>query len=170
MLKVKYLLVIGLPLLVKYTSVYADPYIALGHGFRGESGHIALGYKFTDNIAAETAFYSMGDQPPGFENINRMAELNVLGFTKFNNKLLGFGKFGANNTKWSHNGTNDYDRSNDSLWGWHGGVGIELLLKDNLSMYAQATTYQYRQVNNPNMGGYTYSGLGFRYTFKDKNE
>jgi hypothetical protein len=148
----------------------ADAYVAAGHGFRAQSWHAAIGatpLQFErGRIGGELAFYSMGEQPEGYENINRMAEVNVVGFADFTDRFTGFAKLGANSTRWSHNGTNDYDRSGDSLWGWQAGVGVETPITRNLSAYLQVTTYEYRQVNNPNNGGYTYSGLGVRYTFK----
>jgi hypothetical protein len=151
--------------------VHADAYVAAGHGFRAQSGHVAVGVTPVHfdraRLGGELAFYSMGEQPEGFENINRMAEVNLVGFADFTERITGFAKFGANNTHWSHNGTNDYDRSGDSLWGWHGGVGVETSIAGGLSGYLQATAYQYRQVNNPNNGGYTYAGFGLRYRFKD---
>ncbi|MCU0922559.1 MAG: hypothetical protein MUF16_19910 [Burkholderiaceae bacterium] len=147
----------------------AGGYVSAGHGFRAQSWHVTAGLTPLEfersRVGIEVAAYSMGEQPDGFENINRMAEVSVIGFADLTDRIAMFAKFGANNTHWSHNGTNDYDRSDDDLWGWHGGIGIETPLAWNLSAYLQATTYQYRQVNNPNMGGYTYSGLGIRYTF-----
>jgi hypothetical protein len=147
----------------------ADASLAVGHGFRADSWHAAAGVTPLQfergRIGGELAFYSMGEQPDGFENINRMAEINLIGFSDFTDRVTGFAKVGANNTRWSHNGTNDYDRSGDSLWGWQAGVGLETAIAGDLSAYMQVTTYEYRQVNNPNKGGYTYSGFGLRYRF-----
>lgn len=159
-------------LIVLFTlPAHAGTYVATGHGFRTQSWHAAAGITPLEfersRVGVEVAAYSMGEQPDGFENINRMAEINVVGFADFTDRFTGFAKFGANNTKWSHNGTNDYDRAGDNLWGWHGGVGVETPIAGGLSGYLQVTTYQYRQVNNPHNGGYTYSGFGLRYRFKD---
>lgn len=146
------------------TLVWADPYVTVGHGFRDQSYRAAVGY-LHGSVGAEIGFSSMGKQPAGYNNINRMAEINLAGYAPLGGGVVGFGKFGVNNTKWSHNGTNTYDRSGDSLWGFQGGVGVEYPVTKNLTAQAQVMVYEYRQVNNPNMGGFTYPSIGLRWSF-----
>jgi opacity protein-like surface antigen len=162
----KYLLL----LLILFSSIAsAEVYLTVGHGFRAQSYRAAAGWLPFDlgngRMGAEVGFSSMGEQPEGYNNINRMAEINIAAYIQFNDRLTGFGKVGANNTKWSHNGTNDYDRSGDSLWGWHVSIGLETPITENLFLQGQVATYEYRQVNNPNMGGYTYPSIGIRWRF-----
>ena len=152
-------------------ALAVEPYVAVSHGFRAESYGVAVGADIIklDNgsFGVEGAFTSMGRQPAGYHNINRMAEVNLVAHVKFSERVYGFAKVGANNTAWSHNGTNSYDRSGDSLWGWHVGAGLEMPLPftDNLMLQAGMTTYEYVQVNNPNKGGFSHQYVGLRYLF-----
>ncbi len=143
-------------------------YLEAAKGFRGGSYNVSAGWEpiKLDNgtIGGEIAYTDCGDQPDG-NNINRMLQFNITGHVKFSPRIHGFAKIGVNNTDTSYNGTNTYDRSGDSLWGYNAGAGLETPLGYNTMLYAQVTVFEYRQVNNPNMGGYTYPSIGLRYVF-----
>lgn len=151
------------------TQAVADTYITLGHGFRYEAYNVAVGHHLIDldnaKIGVEAEFASMGQQPPGYPNINRMVNLTGIVHSHLGGNLYGFGKFGINNTRFSHNGTNDYDRAKDTLWGYAASVGLEYRLTDNVHLHGGVQTHEYRQVNNPNMGGFTYPHVGVRVLF-----
>lgn len=146
--------------------VIADSYVLLGKGVRQGSYNLVVGKHLikTDNakLGLEVEFSSMGAQPRGFQNVNKMINLTGVTHARLSDRWHGFGKFGANNTYYSHNGSNSYSRKNDSLWGWVASVGLEYELTDSVYTHVGVATHEYRQVNNPNMGGFTHSYAGIR--------
>lgn len=156
-----------LPLILLSNLAYADVYMALGASAREKSYNVSVGWHPLETesakIGAEVEFASMGKQPSGYNNINRMVSVSAVAHVHLIGDVYGFGKFGINNTKYSYNGTNNYDRSNDSLWGTVTAVGVEYKYTDNLYFQVHGDTHRYRQVNNPNIGGFTYIGAGIRY-------
>ena len=159
-----------LPLLLMVQPALAETYVSATHGVREQAYSVSIGYlplSFgTAHAGVELAFASMGKQPEGFNNINRMVDVSFLVNTNLSENLSGFGRVGFNNTEHSHNGTNNYDRSKDSLWGVHTGIGLSYQLTGSLSALVQVTTYAYRQVNNPNIGGFTFPSIGLKYTLE----
>lgn len=147
----------------------ADGYISVDTNFREEGFTFAAGwlpFKLDNgSIGGEIAFTSCGKQPEGFNNINKMLQANLVGRVYFSPSIIGFGKVGIHTTEYSENGTNDYDRKGDSLIGYNATAGIETPITENIMLYGSVTVFEYRQVNNKNMGGYTYPSIGFKYVF-----
>lgn len=145
----------------------ADPYAAVGYDMRmrDKSVDVTLGWLHESGLGVEMGYENMGRQPAPHRNINQFATVNVVGFHKVNEHLTWYAKAGIHTSKWSHNGTNDYDRSKDSLIGYQAAMGVETPLYKGATLYAQYTVYEYRQVNNPNMGGFHKPSFGLRYHF-----
>ena len=149
-------------------SVLATGYVGVGYDMRmrAQSYDVTVGWLHDIGLGVEVGFENMGEQPPGYPNINRFVTLNGVGYTKFHDRLYGYGKMGIHTSKYSHNGTNNYDRSKDSLIGYQAAVGLETpLYKNTVMLYGQWAVYEYRQVNNPNMGGFHKPSLGIRVKF-----
>lgn len=146
----------------------AGPYVSAGYDIRlrDQSYDVNIGWLHSSGLGVDVGFENMGRQPPGFPNVNKFVTLSAIGYTKFFDRLYGYGKAGIHTSKYSHNGTNNYDRSGDSLIGYQAAVGLETpLYKDKVMLYGQVAVYQYRQVNNPNMGGYNKPSIGLRVKF-----
>jgi hypothetical protein len=151
-----------------HPAVAGTPYVSVGYhaALRDQSYDVTAGWLSDRGLGVEVGFENMGRQPPGFPNINKFVTLNLVGRTKFYDWLYGYGKGGIHTSKYSYNGTNDYDRSGDSLIGYQAAVGLETpVYKDSVMLYAQYTVYEYRQVNNPNMGGFHKPSIGIRVHF-----
>jgi len=163
-------LIVSLAALAALTSAptHADVYVAAGYDvrMRDQSYDVALGWLHRSGLGVEVAFENMGEQAPGFPNLNKFLSVSAIGYTKFSDRLYGYGKFGVHTSKFSHNGTNSYDREGDSLIGYQAAVGLETpLYRDTVKLYGQFAVYEYRQVNNPNMGGFHKPSVGLRVLF-----
>lgn len=148
-------------------DAHADVYVAAGYGatLRDKSVDLTAGWLHSSGLGVEIGYENMGRQPAGYNNVNKFLTLNVVGFTKFSDRLYGYGKAGIHSSKLSHNGTNNYDRSGDSLIGYQAAVGLETPLYKGVTLYGQWSVYEYRQVNNPNMGGFHKPSVGVRIKF-----
>jgi opacity protein-like surface antigen len=149
----------------------ADAYVSAGiNPSRSQAYSIGAGWLPFGNgdnrLGLELEYASYGEQPPGYPNLNRTVNISIVGFARFSERIGGFGRAGTNNSHFSYNGTNDYDRSGDNLWGHHMGAGLEYVLTENLRLQAQITAFTYVQVNNPNDGIYHHATVGLRYVFK----
>lgn len=142
-------------------------YLSAGYDvrLRHHAYDVSAGWLHSNGLGAEIGFTSMGEQPDGYENINRFVMLNAVGFARFTERIHGFAKAGIHTSEYSYNGTNDYDRSGDSLLGYQAMAGIETPLAKNLMFYGQGAVYSYRQVNNPNVGGTSRATIGLRYAW-----
>ena len=145
----------------------AGLYLSAGYDvrLRHHAYEVSAGWIHRTGLGAEVGFVSMGEKPTGYENINRFVSLNAVGYSKFTDRVYGFAKAGIHTSEFSHNGTNDYDRSGDDLIGYQAMAGLETPLAKNLMLYGQAAVYSYRQVNNPNVGGTNRATIGLRYSF-----
>jgi opacity protein-like surface antigen len=157
---------IGLALL-PFPAHSSGLYVSAGYDvrLRHHAYEVSAGWIHRTGLGAEVGFVSMGEQPDGYENINRFVTLNAVGYAKFTERVYGFAKAGIHTSEFSHNGTNDYDRSGDDLIGYQAMAGLETPLAKNLMLYGQAAVYSYRQVNNPKVGGTNRASIGLRYSF-----
>jgi len=155
-------------LLLPLAAQASDLYASIGKGLRHGAYNVAVGYEPINlrdgRIGIEAEFIDAGEQPNPHRNINRFLNLNIVGHVPFTEKISGFGKFGISSTRYSHNGTNDYI-ADESFNGMTASVGLETPLTKNLMAGFQVSVFEYQQVNNPNMGGYSNAVIMMRYKF-----
>jgi opacity protein-like surface antigen len=141
-------------------------YAYAGKGLRNGAYNVGAGYEpikiGNGRFGAEVEFIDAGEQPEPHPNINRFLNLNIVGRVEFSDRVTGFGKAGISSTRYSHNGTNDYE-ADKSLKGFTASVGLETPLSKNTMLGFQVSVMEYQQASNPNMGGYSNAVLLLRY-------
>ena len=141
-------------------------YAYAGKGLRNGAYNVGIGYEpikiGNGRIGGDLEFIDAGEQPEPHRNINRFLNLNVVAHVPFSDRVTGFGKFGISSTRFSHNGTNDYE-ADKSFKGLTASVGLETPITKNLMLGFQVSVFEYQQANNPNMGGYSNAVLMLRY-------
>ena len=157
--------------LLPFTAHAADFYLSAGiNPTRSQAYNLSVGwlpFGTGDNrLGVDLEYASYGEQPPGYPNLNKTVNLSIIGFARFSDRVGGFGRAGTNNSYFSYNGTNDYDRSGDNLWGHHIGAGLEYVWSEKVRLHIQSTAFSYVQVNNPNDGIYHHTSVGIRYLLK----
>jgi opacity protein-like surface antigen len=159
----KYLLAL---LLTVSTAQASDFYVYAGKGLRNGAYNVGVGYEPLNlgnaKLGAELEFNDAGHQPEPYPNINRFLNINAVAHVKFSERVTGFGKIGISSTRYSHNGTNDYE-ADKGFNGMTASVGLETPLSKNLMLGFQASVYEYQQVNNPNKGGYSNAVVHVRW-------
>jgi len=159
----KYLLAL---LLTISTAQASDFYISIGKGLRHGAYTVASGFEpiavGNAKLGVELELNDAGEQPEPHKNINRFLNLSVVAHTKFTERITGFGKFGISSTRFSHNGTNDYE-ADKGFNGMTASVGLETPLTKNLMGGVQVSVMEYQQASNPNMGGYSNAVLFLRW-------
>ncbi len=152
----KYILALLLSTII-LSAEASDVYFSAGKGLREGAYAVAVGYEplkvGNGQFGVEVELNDAGKQPEPHKNINRMLNLSLTGNVKFNDYLYGFGKFGISSTRYSHNGTNNYE-ADKSFKGTTASVGIETPVHKNIRVGIQVSVFEYQQANNPNMGGY----------------
>jgi len=151
----KYLLAL---LLTVSTAQASDFYLYAGKGLRNGAYNVGVGWEpitiGNGKLGAELELIDAGEQPEPHHNINRFLNINVVAHTKFSERIYGFWKFGVSSTRYSYNGTNDYEADN-GFNGTTASIGLETPISKNLIGGVQVSVMEYQQASNPNMGGYT---------------
>jgi hypothetical protein len=157
-----------LPMFLLTPVAYADSdlYLSLGKGLRHGAYNVAAGYEplqvGNSKFGLEIELNDAGDQPEPHKNINRMLNLSAVAHVKISERIYGLGKLGISSTRFSRNGTNDYE-ADKSFNGTTASVGLETPLSKDLMVGFQASVFEYQQTNNPNKGGYSNAVIHVRW-------
>lgn len=146
----------------------SDVFVTAGKGTRAGAFNASVGWMPVKlNAGAfglEVEYTDCGEQPEPLPNINRMLALNVIGRAQFSPSVSAYGKVGMHTTRYSYNGTNDYEHDREPT-GWNVSVGLDTPLGKHLHLAGQVTVFDYRQVSGVNHGGYVHPSIGLRYQF-----
>ncbi len=143
-------------------TVVDNVYATVGISHREQAWNGAIGYNFNNFMALEAEYINAGVQPEGFNNINRVVNIDIVGRARLMDRLVGFGKLGLTSAYFSYNGFNDYEHDKGFV-GHNIGLGLEYEISKKAAAQFEFVLLHYQQTTVPYLGSYGYYSFGLNY-------